>query len=65
MWSAAARGSPLLCCARQGRDVLDHFNIPASSADLWRCVGVLAVLALGYRVMAFALLLLLSRRSRA
>ena len=55
---------PAICPYRKGRDVLDHFNIPSSRSDLWQCAWVLAMLAMGYRMLAFALLKWLSRRSR-
>ena len=57
-------GLPAICPYRKGRDVLDHFNIPSSRAAMWQCCWVLAVLAMGYRVLALALLKHLSSHTR-
>ena len=55
---------PRICPYRKGRDVLDHFNIPSGPGALATCAWVLVVLAVGYRVVAFALLKALSRNLR-
>ena len=55
---------PTVCPYRKGRDVLLHYGIGYESEDLWRCVWVLLLLAVGYRMIAFALLNFSARRAR-
>lgn len=55
----------LLCVYQHGADVLERFNITARSADTgadeyWTCCGVLALLCVGYRLLALIMLYKLS-----